>query len=448
MTKRLVTYILLCLCLLCEAAVAQNGKRFTLVIDPGHGGKDTGAPGAYSVEKNINLKVALAFGQLVERNCPDVKVIYTRKTDIFIPLQTRADIANNAKADLFVSIHTNAVDGNRSAYGSETYTLGMARAEANLEVAKRENSVITYEKDYRQRYEGFDPRKSESYVIFELMQDRYMKQSVDLAQAIQRQYVRNNRRDKGVHQAGFLVLRKTSMPAVLTELGFITTPDEEAYLNSDRGVITLATCIYNGFLQYRKMYDRTAVGLPQPIFTSSDEPVVAAEDTNTPPAEVVPMPSTTPQPTRPAERVVIVDPAPSKAANKPIARTQTKTPTTLPSKTTQPTKPTQPTKASSTLSKDKTAKTERTTSSDNAKQKSIKGLHYRIQIAVNSDRLSSEDKQFRGLDHLYIFKEGGRFKYVTGIYATKAEAQAALKEVRKSFSDAFIVKFNGNTHVP
>ena len=253
MTKRLVTYILLCLCLLCEAAFAQNGKRFTLVIDPGHGGKDTGAPGAYSVEKNINLKVALAFGQLVERNCPDVKVIYTRKTDIFIPLQTRADIANNAKADLFISIHTNAVDGNRSAYGSETYTLGMARAEANLEVAKRENSVITYEKDYRQRYEGFDPRKSESYVIFELMQDRYMKQSVDLAQAIQRQYVRNNRRDKGVHQAGFLVLRKTSMPSVLTELGFITTPDEEAYLNSDRGVITLATWIYNGFLQYRKM---------------------------------------------------------------------------------------------------------------------------------------------------------------------------------------------------
>ena len=448
MTKRLVTYILLCLCLLCEAAFAQNGKRFTLVIDPGHGGKDTGAPGAYSVEKNINLKVALAFGQLVERNCPDVKVIYTRKTDIFIPLQTRADIANNAKADLFVSIHTNAVDGNRSAYGSETYTLGMARAEANLEVAKRENSVITYEKDYRQRYEGFDPRKSESYVIFELMQDRYMKQSVDLAQAIQRQYVRNNRRDKGVHQAGFLVLRKTSMPAVLTELGFITTPDEEAYLNSDRGVITLATCIYNGFLQYRKMYDRTAVGLPQPIFTSSDEPVVAAEDTNTPPAEVVPVPSTTSQPTRPAERVVIVDPAPSKAANKPIARTQTKTPTTLPSKTTQPTKPTQPTKASSTLSKDKTAKTERTTSSDNAKQKSIKGLHYRIQIAVNSDRLSSSDRQFRGLSHLYIFKEGGRFKYVTGIYATKAEAQAALKEVRKSFADAFIVKFNGDTHVP
>lgn len=447
MTKRLATYLLLCLCLLCEAAFAQNGKRFTLVIDPGHGGKDTGAPGAYSVEKNINLKVAMAFGQLVERNCPDVKVIYTRTTDIFIPLQTRADIANNAKADLFISIHTNAVDGNRSAYGSETYTLGMARAEANLDVAKRENSVITYEKDYRQRYEGFDPRKSESYVIFELMQDRYMQQSVDLAQAIQRQYVRNNRRDKGVHQAGFLVLRKTSMPAVLTELGFITTPDEEAYLNSDRGIITLATCIYNGFLQYRKTYDRTAVGLPQPIFTSSDDSAVAEEDKNTPPAEVVPVPTTTPRPTRPAERVVVVDPpASNTAAQKPATQTQKKEQTAAQAKS-------KPSKAAPATAKDK-AKADKATAaqksagSDKENQKGAKGLHYRIQIAVNSDRLSSSDKQFRGLDRLYIFKEGGRFKYVTGIYATKAEAQAALKEVKKSFTDAFIVKFNGDTHVP
>ena len=445
MTKRLATYVLLCLCLLCEVAFAQKGKPFTLVIDPGHGGHDTGAPGAYSVEKNINLKVAMAFGQLVERNCPDVKVIYTRKTDVFIPLQTRADIANNAKADLFISIHTNAVDGNRSAYGSETYTLGMARAEANLEVAKRENSVITYEKDYCQRYEGFDPRKSESYVIFELMQDRYMQQSVDLAQAIQRQYVRNNRRDKGVHQAGFLVLRKTSMPAVLTELGFITTPDEETYLNSDRGVITLATCIYNGFLQYRKTHDRSAVGLPQPIFTSSDDSMVAEEDKNTPPAEVVPVPATTPRPTRPAERGVVVDPpASNTAAQKPAVQTQKKEQTAAPAKS-------KPSKAAPATAKDKTDKTtaaQKSAGSDKENQKGAKGLHYRIQIAVNSDRLSSSDKQFRGLDHLYIFKEGGRFKYVTGIYATKAEAQAALKEVKKSFADAFIVKFNGNTHIP
>lgn len=147
--------------------------------------------------------MALAFGRLVENNCPDVKVVYTRKTDVFIPLQRRADIANNNKADLFVSVHTNALPAGRQAYGSETYTLGMARANANLAVAKRENSVITLESDYKSTYQGFDPNKAESYVIFEFMQDKFMKQSVDLATCIQRQYASAGRPNKGVHQAGF-----------------------------------------------------------------------------------------------------------------------------------------------------------------------------------------------------------------------------------------------------
>ena len=218
--------------LLIGSTTTWADKNFILVIDPGHGGHDAGAVGGFSKEKDINLQVALAFGNLVEQNCPDVKVIYTRKTDIFIPLDTRADIANNAKADLFISVHTNSLPAGRIAYGSETYTLGMARAGANLEVAKRENSVITYEKDYQTRYQGFDPNKAESYVIFEFMQDKFMRQSIDLARCIQKHYVRANRKDKGVHQAGFLVLRKTSMPAVLTELGFISTPEEETFLNS------------------------------------------------------------------------------------------------------------------------------------------------------------------------------------------------------------------------
>lgn len=147
--------------LLAVVAVAAN-KKFTLVIDAGHGGHDTGALGAFSKEKNINLNVALAFGHYVESNCPDVKVIYTRKTDVFIPLHTRADIANRNKADLFISVHTNAVPKGKQVRGLETYTLGMHRAGTNLEVAKRENSVILIEKDYKQRYEGFDPNSSES----------------------------------------------------------------------------------------------------------------------------------------------------------------------------------------------------------------------------------------------------------------------------------------------
>ena len=243
--KYIYTLIVAAVVLLCES--------FTLVIDPGHGGKDAGAVGAFSKEKDINLAVALAFGKMVEQNCKDVRVVYTRSTDVFIPLQERADIANRAKADLFISIHTNALPAGRYATGVETYTLGMHRAADNLAVARRENSVIKYEKDYQQVYEGFDPNSPESYIIFEIMQDMYMKQSVELAKCIQNQYVSRGRNNKGVHQAGFLVLRQVGMPSVLTELGFISTPSEETYLNSAEGRSALAQSIYQGFEHYREL---------------------------------------------------------------------------------------------------------------------------------------------------------------------------------------------------
>lgn len=270
------SYIVLFFAIVSFSASANTEKRnFTLVIDAGHGGHDAGAVGSFSKEKNINLNVALAFGRLVEDNCPDVKVIYTRKKDVFIPLQGRADIANRNKADLFISIHTNALPNGKQAYGSETYTLGMARASANLAVAKRENSVITMENDYKTTYQGFDPNKAESYVIFEFMQDRFMKQSVDLASSIQKQYKSVGRPNKGVHQAGFLVLRNTSMPSVLTELGFITTPQEETYLNSQQGIAELSQSIYNGFLEYRRLHDRTATDIPQNVKSPFDGSYVA-----------------------------------------------------------------------------------------------------------------------------------------------------------------------------
>ena len=237
---------------------ALAAGKFTLVIDAGHGGHDSGAPGAISKEKDINLKVALAFGKLVERNCSDVKVIYTRTTDVFVPLIERANIANRNKADLFISVHTNALDGGKISRGFETYTLGMHRANDNLNVAKRENSVILIEKNYKQRYAGFDPNSSESYIMFELMQDKNMANSVDLAKLIQGEVCAiSGRVNKGVHQAGFLVLRETSMPSCLIELGFITTPDEEKYLNTSDGQNTIAMGIYNAFLKYKKRYGAT-----------------------------------------------------------------------------------------------------------------------------------------------------------------------------------------------
>lgn len=234
-------------------SMSTFAKPFVLVIDAGHGGKDPGAVGAISKEKDINLKVALALGKLVEDNLKDVKVVYTRKTDVFVELDARAGIANANKADLFISIHTNASAGNKTVKGTETYTLGMHRAASNLEVAKRENSAIMLEKNYEERYEGFNPKSSESYIIFELMQDEYMKQSVSLAGNIQKEFANTAKRNnRGVYQAGFLVLRATSMPSCLVELGYISTPDEERYLNSQEGVSNLSKSIFNAVKQYKE----------------------------------------------------------------------------------------------------------------------------------------------------------------------------------------------------
>jgi len=231
--------------------------KFTLVIDAGHGGKDVGALGAFSNEKDINLNVALAFGRLVEDNLPDVKVIYTRKTDVFIPLKGRAEIANKAKADLFISVHTNSVPPTKTPpQGFQVYTLGMHRAKDNLDVAMRENSVISLEKGYEKTYEGFDPKSSESYIMFEILQSGNMEKSVELARLIQRSVCsKANRNDKGVHQAGFLVLRETSMPSCLIELGFITSEEEEQFLNSQRGIDLMAHGIYEAFVEYKNKYD-------------------------------------------------------------------------------------------------------------------------------------------------------------------------------------------------
>ena len=254
-------YIIILLCSLWAvfpfATIQAEGRNFTVVIDPGHGGRDPGAMGRRGKEKDINLKVALKLGKLIQDNCPDVRIVYTRQKDVFVALDRRAQIANNAKADLFISIHTNSVAKGRTVRGTETYTLGLHRTDDNLEVAKKENSVILIESDYEQRYAGFNPSSAESYIIFEFLQDKNMENSVQLATLIQQQFKATAKRiDKGVHQAGFLVLRETSMPGVLVELGYISTPDEERYLLTDPGTDALAKSIYQAFASYRKQYNQ------------------------------------------------------------------------------------------------------------------------------------------------------------------------------------------------
>lgn len=260
-------YIILFLCCLWLALplshLSAQGKDFTLVIDPGHGGKDPGAIGKKGKEKNINLSVALKLGNLIKENCKDVNIVYTRQKDTFVALDRRAQIANNAKADLFISIHTNSVAKGKTVRGTETYTLGLHRTDDNLEVAKKENSVILIESDYEQRYAGFNPNSSESYIIFEFLQDKNMEKSVRLATDIQKQFKNTAKRiDKGVHQAGFLVLRETTMPGVLVELGYISTPDEERYLLTESGTSALAKSIYQAFLSYKKKYDMSDTSRP------------------------------------------------------------------------------------------------------------------------------------------------------------------------------------------
>ena len=238
-------------------------KRFTLVLDAGHGGKDHGAPGAVSEEKNLTLKYALAFGRIVEQNCPDVRVLYTRKSDVFVPLKERAEFANRNKADLFLSVHINALEPGRIGHGYQTYTIGRSLRNGNsegikenLEVAKRENAVITLEKDYKQTYKGFENNSAESDIMFEVVQDKNRERSVELAKLLQRNICSaTGRQDAGAHQDNLAVIRLTSMPGCLMELGFISTPDEEEYLNSDAGLQAYSQGFLNAFVAYKNKYD-------------------------------------------------------------------------------------------------------------------------------------------------------------------------------------------------
>ena len=370
--------------------VAAQNKKFTLVIDAGHGGHDAGALGASSKEKNINLNVALAFGNYVERNCPDVKVVYTRKTDVFVTLHERANIANRHKADLFVSIHTNALPAGKQARGLETYTLGMNRANENFDVAKRENAVILYEKDYEQHYEGFDPNSSESYIMFEFMQDKNMAQSVDLAKMVQKRACSSaNRQNKGVKQAGFLVLRETSMPSCLIELGFITTPQEEQQLNTRECIDALGYGIFQAFVDYRNKYDKT-------IIVPFEAP----------------------------ERQVMENQAQERVQKESEGgKTQT-----------------------AEQEKDNVARSESKMVNEVPEQKPATDNEapiFKIQVLTSTTLIRQGDKRLKGLDGVDYYKDGGIYKYTIGASANYNEIYRLRKTMVGKFPQAFIIAFKG-----
>ena len=398
MGKRISLFLIM-FCLFALASVSAKDK-FTVVIDPGHGGKDVGAVGAISNEKSINLNIALALGNLIERNLSDVRVIYTRKTDVFISLKGRAEIANRAKADLFISVHTNSVPPTKTPpQGFQVYTLGMHRAKDNLDVAMRENSVISLEKGYEKTYQGFDPNSSESYIMFEILQSANMEKSVELARLIQRSVCsKASRNDKGVHQAGFLVLRETSMPSCLIELGFITSNEEEQFLNSSRGIDLMARGIYEAFVEYKNIYDGK-VTIPYRPSTKNQLPIenVLGRLSNNAktPAEQVEMP----------KRIKVV---------------------------------TQPRTIQTPTVKHQRNREEIHTSLDEA---SASIPLFKIQIFAINRELSLDSELFKGYKNISFEVDGSLHKYMIGANEDYYEILRLKEELKQEFPEAFIVAF-------
>lgn len=370
-------------------SVNMGGKTFTLVIDAGHGGHDAGAVGAFSKEKDLTLKYALAFGKLVEKNCPDVKVIYTRTTDRFLELWQRAEVANKAKADLFISIHINALPDGRIARGYQTYTLGRSRRDGNrrgyienLEVAKRENSVILYEKDYKQHYEGFDPNSPESNILFELIQDKNMELSIDLAKKMQKYVCQAaGRQNKGVHQDNLAVLRLTSMPACLLELGFISTPDEESFLNSQAGIDNMARGIYNAFAQYKNDNHN---GGSAPFVKEETKKEKKSKEKK-----------------KEEERGLSSNP--QEKIEQPVQNVP------------------QPVSESNII--------------------------YKVQILATDGVLRKNDYRLKGRTDAEYYKENGMVKYTLGSFDTMSEANNYRKELNTIFPGCFVVKFQDGKRV-
>ncbi|HZK03315.1 MAG TPA: N-acetylmuramoyl-L-alanine amidase [Bacteroidaceae bacterium] len=270
-TGRIISFWVIISLLFNIPVYVKADREFILVLDAGHGGKDPGAVNGKNQEKTINLKVTLRAGELIQENCPNVKVIYTRNEDVFVELYKRAEIANKAQADLFISIHTNAAK-NSSAHGAETYLLGYeeSRTSANFNVAIEENKAILYESNYEENYAGYDPNSPESQIIFEFLQNEYQKESLRMATLVQNQLTGYAKRaNHGVHQAGYLVLWRNAMPSILVELGYISNNNEMKYMISEKGVEELSQSIYRAFSQYLEETRQLSASVVKPLFSSN-----------------------------------------------------------------------------------------------------------------------------------------------------------------------------------
>ena len=360
---------------------AQRGEKIsTVVIDPGHGGKDTGAIGAISKEKDLNLTVALLVGDYIKKNLPDVKVVYTRERDVFVTLNERAAIANRNNADVFISIHCNSTDSKgASASGAETFVLGEHKNAANLEVAKKENSSILYEEDADEQYGNFDLNSPEAYIALSLFQQEYLNQSLQLAANVQEQFSKRvGRKDRGVQQAGFLVLWRTAMPSILIELGFISNATEERFLASEDGQTYMASAIYRAFRDFKASFEgenvvaKTTTTQPKETPKQEEKETPKQDEKETPHQEVQVTPMETVQPAVTAQPKVV----------------------------------------------------------------------FKVQFATRDTKVPVSHKDFSKVKEVDVYYYNNAYRYTSGSFDTKAKAVARQEEVRKAgFKDAFVIAF-------
>lgn len=383
--RLLVIFLLVNLGMSRALSQTSGSPSFTVVLDAGHGGKDPGAVGKKSYEKNLALAIVKKLGSYIEDQMPDVKVIYTRKTDVFIDLDVRASIANKANADLFLSVHVDGI-GTPNAYGTSTYVMGVTKNETNLALAKKENKVIEFEKDYSEKYSGFDTDSPLNEIILRAVQKAYENQSLDMASRVQDQFrTRANRKDRGVHPAPFLVLWQTTMPSVLIETGFITNPKEEEFLNSSYGQDLMASAIFRAFKEYKE--GTIARTISEGSLLADDQPSV-----KTP------------------------------AVSSPTQDSSTKE-AILSKETVNDTKYVAPKTKTSTLV-------------------------FKVQVLASGTPIPASSKVFKGHTGFQEIKEGGFYKYVTPGKSSYSEALAERKNLLNSFPGAFIIALKDGIKIP
>lgn len=383
-SKKIKHSFVLLTCLVSLTAFSQSGSKFKVALDAGHGAKDFGAVKNNFVEKNIALAVVLKVGKLLDKQ-PSVDVVYTRNTDIFIELVERANIANRANADLFVSIHCNS-NPNPDAFGTETYVMGLTKVKSALEVAKSENEVITLEADYKVKYAGYDPKSPESLIGITLMQEEHLEQGIAVASKIQDNFDKQlSRKSRGVKQAPFMVLHKTSMPSVLIEMGFISNKNEGQYLNSEEGQNEVAKAIADAIMGYKKEY----------YGGTSIENKIDKEDMRV---------------ERPKEVAA----------------------------------PTKKDSAKATETKTSVAKTE--TKADT--KADAKGIVFKVQISASGTKLDLVPSNFKGLDNISMLSEGNLYKYMYGETANYEEAKQLVVEAKaKGFTSSYLIAFKNGKKI-